>query len=75
MQNVLNTGQAVLQAETILSLTSRALKNIYSRFSEQQLTFALQALPEEAFEQLLAVLADSRPGVGVNQECVGNFDF
>lgn len=38
-------------------------------------TFTLQALPEEAFEQLLAVLADGGTGVRVDQEGVGDFDL
>jgi len=38
-------------------------------------TFALQPLPEEAFQQLFAVLADSRTGVRVDQKGVGNFDL
>ncbi len=39
------------------------------------LTFALQALSEEAFQQLLAVLADSGSGVRVDQEGVRNFNL
>lgn len=39
------------------------------------LTFTLQALSEEAFEQLLAVLAHSRTRVRVDQEGVRNFDL
>lgn len=38
-------------------------------------TFTLQPLPEEAFEQLLAVLADGGSGVRVDQERVRNFDL
>lgn len=40
-----------------------------------RLTFTLQALSEEAFEQLLAVLTHSGPCVRVDQEGVGNFDL
>ena len=39
------------------------------------LTFALQALPEEPLEKLLAVLAHSGPGVGVDDESVRHFNF
>lgn len=39
------------------------------------LTFTLQTLSEEAFQQLLAVLADGGSGVGVDQEGVRNFDL
>lgn len=39
------------------------------------LTFTLQALSEEAFEQLLAVLTHCGPCVRVDQEGVGNFDL
>lgn len=39
------------------------------------LTFALQTLSEEAFQQLLAVLADGGSGVRVDQEGVGNFNL
>lgn len=38
-------------------------------------TFTLQALSEEAFEQFLAVLADSGSGVRVDQEGVRDFDL
>lgn len=38
-------------------------------------TFTLQPLSEEAFEQLLAVLADGGSGVRVDQERVRNFDL
>lgn len=38
-------------------------------------TFTLQPLSEEAFEQLLAVLADGGSGVRVDQEGVRNFDL
>lgn len=39
------------------------------------LTFALQALSEEAFQQLLAVLAHGGSGVRVDQKGVRNFDL
>lgn len=39
------------------------------------LTFTLQPLSEEAFEQLLAVLAHSGPCVRVDQEGVGHLDL
>lgn len=37
-------------------------------------TFALQPLPEEAFQQPFAVLADGGTGVGVNGKGVRNFN-
>lgn len=37
-------------------------------------TFALQALAEEALQQPLAVLADGWPGVGVHREGVWHLD-
>lgn len=37
------------------------------------LTFTLQPLSEEAFQQLLAMLADGGSSVRVDQEGVGNF--
>lgn len=40
-----------------------------------RLTFTLQALSEEAFQQLLAVLADGGSGVRVDQEGVRDFDL
>lgn len=39
------------------------------------LTFTLQALSEEAFQQLFAVLADGGPGVRVDHKGVRNFDL
>ena len=39
------------------------------------LTFALQALPEEPLEKLLAVLAYRGPGVRVDDKCVWHFHF
>ena len=42
---------------------------------EETLTFTLQSLSEEAFQQLLAVLADGGSGVRVDEEGVRNFDL
>lgn len=39
------------------------------------LTFALQALPEEPLEKLLAILAHSGPGIRVDDKCVRHFNF
>lgn len=39
------------------------------------LTFTLQTLSEEAFQQLLAVLADGGSRVGVDEEGVRNFNL
>lgn len=39
------------------------------------LTFTLESLSEEAFQQLLAVLTDGGSGVRVDEEGVGNFDL